>query len=110
MQQRLSSGHSALEPAYDVVVVGSDYGGGGAASRLLRAGPNGCVLEKGKEFLIGEFPSRLPEIRRELQLNGARLRSGSPTGLFDFRLGADIHLLVGLGLGGGPPLKAGAGR
>ena len=107
MQQRLSSGHSALEPAYDVVVVGSGYGGGVAASRLARAGQNVCVIEKGKEFLTGEFPSRLPEIRRELQLNGARLRSGSPTGLFDFRLGADIHVLVGCGLGGGSLINAG---
>jgi cholesterol oxidase len=107
MQQRLSSGHSALKPAYDVVVVGSGYGGGVAASRLARAGQSVCVIEKGKEFLTGEFPSRLPEIRRELQLNGARLRSGSPTGLFDFRLGADIHVLVGCGLGGGSLINAG---
>ena len=107
MQQRLSSDTSALGRAYDVVVVGSGYGGGVAASRLARAGQSVCVIEKGKEFLTGEFPSRLPEIRRELQLNGARLRSGSPTGLFDFRLGADIHVLVGCGLGGGSLINAG---
>ena len=107
MQQRLSSDRSALGRAYDVVVVGSGYGGGVAASRLARAGQSVCVIEKGKEFLTGEFPSRLPEIRRELQLNGTRLRSGSPTGLFDFRLGADIHVLVGCGLGGGSLINAG---
>jgi cholesterol oxidase len=107
MQQRLSSGPSELKRAYDVVVVGSGYGGGVAASRLARAGQSVCVIEKGKEFLTGEFPSRLPEIRRELQLNGAKLRSGSRTGLFDFRLGADIHVLVGCGLGGGSLINAG---
>jgi cholesterol oxidase len=107
MQERLSSPQSAISRAYDVVVVGSGYGGGVAASRLARAGQSVCVIEKGKEFLTGEFPSRLPEIRRELQLNGAKLRSGSRTGLFDFRLGADIHVLVGCGLGGGSLINAG---
>jgi cholesterol oxidase len=49
----------------------------------------------------------LPELRRELQLNGGKMRSGSRTGLFDFRLGADIHVLVGCGLGGGSLINAG---
>jgi cholesterol oxidase len=93
--------------AYDVVVVGSGYGGGVAASRLARAGQSVCVIEKGKEFLTGEFPSRLPELRRELQVHGGKMRSGSRTGLFDFRLGADIHVLVGCGLGGGSLINAG---
>ena len=107
MQQRLSSPLSELDRAYDVVVVGSGYGGGVAASRLARAGRRVCVIERGKEFLTGEFPARLPEIRRELQLNGGSLRSGSRTGLFDFRLGADIHVLTGCGLGGGSLVNAG---
>jgi cholesterol oxidase len=42
-----------------------------------------------------------------LQLNGGKMRSRSPTGLFDFRLGADIHVLVGCGLGGGSLINAG---
>jgi len=107
MQQRLSSPLSEIERAYDVIVVGSGYGGGVAASRLARAGQRVCVIERGKEFLTGEFPARLPEIRRELQLNGGAVRSGSRTGLFDFRLGADIHVLTGCGLGGGSLVNAG---
>lgn len=109
MHQRLSSPPSELKSAYDVVVVGSGYGGGVAASRLARAGQKVCVIERGREFLTGEFPSRLPELRRELQLNGGTMRSGSRTGLFDFRLGADIHVLVGCGLGGGSLINAGVG-
>ena len=96
-----------MQPAYDVVVIGSGYGGGVAASRLARAGASVCVIERGREFLTGEFPSRLPELRRELQINGGKLRSGSRTGLFDFRLGTDIHVLVGCGLGGGSLINAG---
>jgi len=107
MQQFLSSPQGAIKAAYDVVVVGSGYGGGVAASRLSRAGQSVCVIEKGKEFPTGAFPSRLPELRRELQLNGSKMRSGSRTGLFDFRLGADIHVLVGCGLGGGSLINAG---
>src|SRR5262249_42345000 len=107
MQQRLSSPRDQIRPAYYVVVVGSGYGGGVAASRLSRAGQSVCVIEKGKEFLTGEFPSRLPELRRELQVNGGKMRSGSRTSLFDFRLGADIHVLIGCGLGGGSLINAG---
>src|SRR3989304_21077 len=88
MQQLLSSPQGAIKAAYDVVVVGSGYGGGGAPSPWARAGQSVCVIEKGKDFPTGSFPSRLPELRRELQLNGGKMRSGSRTGLFDFRLRA----------------------
>ena len=74
---RLSQPSQSMRPAYDVVVVGSGYGGGVAASRLSRAGQRVGVIERGREFLTGEFPSRLPELRRELQLNGGKMRSGS---------------------------------
>ena len=109
MQQRLSSPASEIGPAYDVIVVGSGYGGGVAASRLSRAGLSVCVIERGKEVPTGSFPSRLPELRRELQIHGGKMRSGSSTGLFDFRLGADIHVLIGCGLGGGSLINAAVG-
>ena len=109
MQQFLSLPRDAMKAAYDVVVVGSGYGGGVSASRLSRAGQRVCVIERGREFPTGSFPDRFPELRRELQLNGGKMRSGSRTGLFDFRLGADIHVLVGCGLGGGSLINAGVG-
>ena len=108
MQQVLSSPHEAMKPTYDVVVVGSGYGGGVSASRLARAGQRVCVIERGREIPTGSFPDRLPELRRELQVSGGRMRSGS-RGLYDFRLGADIHVLVGCGLGGGSLINAGVG-
>lgn len=109
MQQLLSSPSDAMKAAYDVVVVGSGYGGGVSASRLSRAGQRVCVIERGREIPTGSFPDRFPELRRELQLNGGKMRSGSRMGLFDFRLGADIHVLLGCGLGGGSLINAGVG-
>jgi cholesterol oxidase len=104
---RLAGHLSHLRPRYDAVVVGSGYGGSVAASRLARAGRRVAVLERGREFLTGEFPTRFPELRKEMQLTGRRVRMGSPTGLYDVRLGEDMHVLVGCGLGGGSLVNAG---
>ncbi|MGD8356055.1 MAG: GMC oxidoreductase [Methyloceanibacter sp.] len=109
MQQpeTLSLARIDMRPSYDVVVVGSGYGGGIAAARLSRAGQHVCVLERGREVPVGGFPSRLPELRRELQVTNGAKRSGSRTGLYDVRLGSDINVVVGCGLGGGSLINAG---
>jgi cholesterol oxidase len=104
---RLARSLDHLRPHYDVVVVGSGYGGGVAASRLARAGKRVAVLERGREFVTGEFPSRFPDLRGEMQLTGKRLRIGSATGLYDVRFGEDMHVLIGCGLGGGSLINAG---
>jgi cholesterol oxidase len=104
---RLARSLDAIETHYDVVVVGSGYGGGVAASRLARAGKRVAVLERGREFLTGEFPRRFPELREQLQVTGRRVRMGVATGLYDVRLGEDMHVLVGCGLGGGSLINAG---
>ncbi len=104
---RLARSLDALRPHYDVVVVGSGYGGGVAAARLARAGKRVAVLERGREFLTGEFPSRFPDLREQLQVTGKRVRMGSPSGLYDVRLGEDMHVLVGCGVGGGSLINAG---
>jgi cholesterol oxidase len=104
---RLARSIDALRPHYDAVVVGSGYGGGVAACRLARAGKRVAVLERGREFVTGELPSRFPELREQLQVTGKRVRLGAPTGLYDVRLGEDMHVLVGCGVGGGSLINAG---
>jgi cholesterol oxidase len=105
--QRLSRPLHAAPGSYDVIVVGSGYGGGVAASRFARAGKRVAVLERGREVLAGEFPSRFPDLRNEMQVTGKSVRMGSHTGLYDVRLGDDIHVLVGRGVGGGSLVNAG---
>jgi len=46
---RISRPVELIRPTYDVVVIGSGYGGGVAASRLARGGQTVCLLERGKE-------------------------------------------------------------
>lgn len=103
----LSQGFDALGDHYDVVIVGSGYGGGVSASRLSRMGLQVAVLERGREYPTGSFPSRFPELKSELMVSGGRFgRQGKP-GLYDFRYGEDMHVLVGCGLGGGSLVNAG---
>lgn len=92
---------------YDAIVVGSGYGGGVSASHLARAGKRVCVLERGREFVTGEFPARFPDLRQEFQVTSAKIRTGKDISLYDIRLGDDMHVLVGCGLGGGSLVNAG---
>ncbi|HEY3068378.1 MAG TPA: GMC oxidoreductase [Methylomirabilota bacterium] len=97
---RLSSSISEIAPAYDVVVVGSGYGGAIAAYRLARPGVKVCVLERGREITPGGYPDTLLKALGEVQIDAPRRHLFSPTALFDFRLNRDINVLVGCGLGG----------
>ena len=96
-----------ISQRYDVIVVGSGYGGGVAAARLARAGKRVAVLERGREVPTGKFPSRFPEMMKEFRVTGGLVATGPETALFDVRLGADMHVLVGRGLGGGSLVNAG---
>jgi cholesterol oxidase len=89
-----------LSRQYDVVVVGSGYGGAIAASRLARAGLKVCVLERGDERQPGDFPESSIEGLREIQVDSPTGHVGSKSALFDFRVNPDISALVGCGLGG----------
>ena len=89
-----------LQDHYDLVVVGSGYGGGIAASRLARAGKKVCVLERGRELQPGEYPASEKEAAAEMQVDLPAKHLGPETGLYDFRVNDDINVFLGCGLGG----------
>jgi cholesterol oxidase len=85
-----------MAATYDVVVVGSGFGGGIAACRLAEAGRRVCVLERGRRFGREDFfddPSQAPEMLWHEKSN--------PTGLFDVRLLRDVSVITAAGVGGG---------
>jgi cholesterol oxidase len=93
VRKPLSRPLSDLKPIYDVVVIGSGYGGSVMAARLAQ-GRRMCVLERGREWLPSDFPSRLDSVL-------SSFRSASrPLGLFDYRVGDTLDVMVGNGLGG----------
>ena len=97
---RLARPVAQAKPTYDVVVIGSGYGGGVAASRLSRIGLKVAVLERGREYLPGEFAETMLAASTAMQINGKGRHIGPPDALFDLRVGKDVHALVGCGLGG----------
>ena len=97
---RLARELDQMQPRYDAIVVGSGYGAGVAASRLARMGFSVAVLERGREFAIGEFPDTLPEASQECQYRFEDSHHGKRNGLFELHYGRDMHVLVGCGLGG----------
>jgi len=98
--QRISQPLTHLQSSYEVIVIGSGYGGGIAASRFARAGRKVCVLERGREYLPGDFPNTETQALEQFQVNGPLHRLGSPTGLYELHIDKDITVVKGCGLGG----------
>jgi cholesterol oxidase len=97
---RLSRSIADIKDHYNVVVVGSGYGGSIAASRFARAGKSVCLLERGKEIQPGEYPRTLPDAVKEMQTDLPAEHVGTRTGLYDFHMNKEINVFVGCGLGG----------
>jgi len=101
--------------AYDVLIVGSGYGGAMAAwsfAGLRKANGDAvqvCVLERGQEYAPGMFPSSLQELPPHVRVHRRDRDTilGQPDALLDVRVGPDVCALVGNGLGGTSLINAG---
>ena len=103
---RLSKPVEVMRHSYDVVVIGSGYGGGVAASRMARAGQHVCVLERGKERWPGEYPVSSTDALEQLHVSGqfaprflpsVTVDTGDPTGMYHLVMGRGQNAVVGNG-------------
>lgn len=92
-----------LKAAYDVVIIGSGFGGSISACRLSQAQQAAgrpvsvCVLERGKRYHRGEFPRDLAKVKDWWWRNEGR---DGWKGLIEFRNFDGISVMVGSGVGG----------
>jgi cholesterol oxidase len=86
---------------FDVVVVGSGFGGAVTTYRQAEAGRTVCLLERGRAYPPGSFPRRPSEVSRSLWDPSEGLR-----GLFDVWSFRRLDALVASGLGGGSLIYA----
>ena len=94
MNRKFSNSIKEIKDRYGIIVVGSGYGGSITAARLSAAGYEVCLLERGKEWIPGEFPDEFDEVV-------AHSRSETnPLGLYDYHVTDDVDVFVGSGLGG----------
>lgn len=87
---------------YDVLVIGSGFGGSVAALRLTEKGYRVGVLEAGRRFRPRDFAGRNWNLRRYLWLPRLGLR-----GIQRLTLLRDVLALSGAGVGGGSLVYAG---
>ena len=97
---RLSLPLTKMRPHYDVIVVGSGYGGSIAACRLARAGRKVALFERGRELHPGEYPTTTDAAARHLQTSNPLGDTGDPRDLYWLHVGGEMNVFSGCGLGG----------
>lgn len=96
----LATDPARLRDHYDVLIVGSGYGGAITAARLGYANHRTgsrlriAVLERGVEWPTGSYPVTAAEFARTLKTDSR------PLGLFEFVFSPDFEVVQGSGLGG----------
>lgn len=101
-------GPAEAPKVHDAVVVGSGYGGAVSALRLAQQGIRVLVLERGQEYVSGDFPNDIGEAFGHIRLerDGSHNINGYESGLYDLRIGDGIAALVGNALGGTSQINA----
>src|SRR5437588_7836791 len=83
-----------MKDIYDVVVIGSGFGGAINACRLAQAGRSVCILERGKRWGKRDFPRTIGQVAQAFW--GSR-----SYGLLDYRTFKRMDVLQASGVGGG---------
>ena len=80
---------------FDVVVIGSGYGGAVSATRLAAHGAKVAILERGHEWLPGDFPETFEALMSSERMSDAM-------GLIDLYapMGSDLDIVSASGVGG----------
>jgi len=86
-----------MEESYDVVVVGSGFGGSITACRLAQAGRSVCVLERGRRWTNVDFPRSPSQLAR----NGFWDTDAGRFGIVEYKAFDRMHVVQGSGVGGG---------
>jgi cholesterol oxidase len=84
------------ENHWDVIIVGSGFGGSVSALRLAEKGYRVLVVEKGKRFAAKDFPKTNWDLKRFMWMPAARM-----FGPFKMRFFRHITIVHGVGVGGG---------
>ncbi|WP_413294546.1 GMC oxidoreductase [Bdellovibrio sp. HCB185ZH] len=89
---------------FDYVVIGSGFGGSVMTCRLVEKGYNVCLLERGRQWKMHEFPRRPHEIQENMFWDP----EDGKYGLMEFRdtPDSDVMTLTASGLGGGSLIYA----
>ncbi len=83
-----------MNETYDVLVIGSGFGGAITACRLALAGRSVCVLERGRRWGRSDFPRTTPELARAFW-------NPRDLGLLDVRAFRRVDVIQASGVGGG---------
>jgi cholesterol oxidase len=84
-----------MRASYDVVIVGSGFGGAVTACRLAQAGHSVCVLERGKRWGKVDFPRSPGEVSKAFWIQN------ESHGFLEYSAFRRIDVLRGCGVGGG---------
>jgi cholesterol oxidase len=84
-----------MRAQYDVIVIGSGFGGAVTAARLAQAGRSVCVLERGRRWDKREFPRSLGQVK------SAMWRDNESYGFIEYKVFKRIDVIQGAGVGGG---------
>jgi cholesterol oxidase len=84
-----------MREQYDVVVIGSGFGGAVTAARLAQAGRSVCVLERGRRWDRREFPRSIGQVKN------AMWRDNQNYGFIEYKVFRRLDVIQGAGVGGG---------